>query len=98
MYLCVVLNGGRAYDKEFKVPVFLSANNLKPFITKELLENSTPIMFKDKNGVKSIGYRAELLPGVCNVFLDANDKEKLNQNQEHIADRFQNLEKRYRLH
>lgn len=79
--------GGRNYDREFKVPVFLSANNLKPFITTELLENSTPIIFKDVKGVKSIGYKAELLPSVCNVFLDANDKGKLTGNQEHIADR-----------
>ena len=79
--------GGRSYDREFKVPVFLSANNLKPFINNELLENSTPIMFKDLKGAKSIGYKAELLPSVCNVFLDADDRGDLNQNQEHIAER-----------
>src|SRR5260221_281763 len=32
--------GGRAYDEEFGLPVFLTANNLKPFITNELVENS----------------------------------------------------------
>lgn len=79
--------GGRNYDKEFKIPVFLSANNLKPFINNELLENSTPIIFKDKNGIKSIGYKAELLPSVCNVFLEAKDKNALSGNQEHIANR-----------
>lgn len=79
--------GGRGYDREFKVPVFLSANNLRPFIDNELLQNSKPIIFKDAKGAKSIGYKAELLPSVCNVFLDAHDKNALSENQLHIADR-----------
>lgn len=58
--------GGRAYDEEFKVPVFLTANNLKPFIPNELSENSSPVLFKHK-GTQYIGYRAELLPQVCGV-------------------------------
>jgi len=76
--------GGRAYDKEFKVPVFLTANNLKPFIPNELIENSEPIIFQHK-GRESIGYKAELLPQVCGVFLDADEAGVLNANQEHIA-------------
>lgn len=59
--------GGRAYDEEFKVPVFLTANNLKPFIPNELSENSSPVLFKHK-GTQYIGYRAELLPDVAPPF------------------------------
>ncbi|HDY89347.1 MAG TPA: hypothetical protein ENH82_14675 [bacterium] len=76
--------GGREYDDEFKTPVFLSANNLKPFIPKELLENSRPIIFK-LNGKNSIGYKAELLPQVCTVFMDADENGSLLPNQQHIA-------------
>ena len=79
--------GGRKYDMESQVPVFLTANNLKPFITSELLENSTPIEFIDPNGIKAIGYRAELLPSVCYVFIDALEANALKLNQLHIADR-----------
>jgi len=75
--------GGRAYDKEFKVPVFLTAKNLKPFIHKGLLENSTPIIFEHK-GNRSIGYKAELLPKVCGVFLDGDEAGALLPNQKHI--------------
>ena len=32
--------GGRAFDDEFKTPVFLIAKNLKPFIPSSLIENS----------------------------------------------------------
>src|SRR5690348_5228672 len=37
------VKGGRAWDREFQVPVFLTAENLKPLISKELEENSKTI-------------------------------------------------------
>jgi hypothetical protein len=43
--------GGRKYDEEFKTPIFLTAENLKPFIPKELLENSKPVPFRTKGGM-----------------------------------------------
>lgn len=79
--------GGRKYDAEFQTPVFLSANNLKPYISNELLENSKSIKFIDTNGIESIGYRAELLPSVCYVFLDAKEDNALKANQLHIAEK-----------
>lgn len=39
------LKGGREYDDEFKTPVFLTANNLKPFIFDKLIENSKRIFY-----------------------------------------------------
>lgn len=83
--------GGRQYDDEFKTPVFLSAENLKPFINEELIKNSTPIHFKDTKGVVSIGYNAELLPSVCWVFSDALDKRVLKSNQLHIGEQAKKL-------
>jgi hypothetical protein len=79
--------GGRKYDKEFQTPVFLTAKNLNPFITSELLENSTPIHFLDSKNNEIIGYKAELLPSVCYVFMDANEEGMLKTNQLHIAQR-----------
>ena len=76
--------GGRAYDDEFKMPVFLTANNLKPFIPDELIENSAPVFFKHK-GSEYIGYRAELLPQVCGVFIDADEAGVLTKTQKPIA-------------
>jgi hypothetical protein len=77
--------GGRAFDEGFQLPVFLTAQNLKPFIPKGLEGNSNPVHFRLK-GKMSIGYRAELLPLVCQVFLDARDERKLRPNQMRIAD------------
>lgn len=77
--------GGRAYDDEFKVPVFLTAANLRPFVSEDLLRNSEPIIFT-AGGIKVIGYRAELLPQVCEVFMDAQAAGVLQPNQLHIAE------------
>ena len=77
--------GGRQHDSEFQTPVFLSANNLNPFIPRELLENSVPVVF-EKGAQRIIGYKAEFLPKVCEVFLDARDAGKLRPNQLHIAE------------
>lgn len=76
--------GGRAYDDEFKLPVFLTANNIKPYIPEDLKENSAPIIFKHKN-TQFIGYKAELLPQVCGVFIDADEAGVLTAMQKHIA-------------
>lgn len=77
--------GGRKYDRESQLPVFLTAKNLNKFITNELIENSKPINFIDLNGTESIGYKAELLPSVCYVFMDAFEANALKTTQLHIA-------------
>jgi hypothetical protein len=78
--------GGRRYDEESKVPVFLTAENLKPFVTQELLDNSKAIPFRPLGGGGiAMGYRAELLTQVCNVFINAKFAGVLKANQEHIA-------------
>lgn len=76
--------GGRQYDEGFKTPVFLTATNLKPFISQELLDNSNPVVFR-VGGTNHIGYKAEVLPQICEVFLDAQDAGALRANQVHIA-------------
>lgn len=78
------VKGGRRFDSEFQTPVFLTADNLKPFFPSDLEVNSKPIFFT--YGVaEMIGYRAELLPDVCDIFADAERAGVLRKNQEHIA-------------
>jgi P63C domain len=79
--------GGRTYDEELGLPVFLTANNLKEYIGSEVTKNSNAFIFKDLKGLESIGYKAELLPSVCYVFIDANEAGALMRTQKHIADR-----------
>jgi P63C domain len=56
------------------LPSFLQADALKPFITEELLQSTTPITFKLRNGQVTAGYDAMLLPLSCEVYLNLRDK------------------------
>ena len=83
------VKGGEKYERpsggKFRVPVFLAAENLKPFVTMELIENSAPIHFHTQFG-PNWGIRAEVMPGVCQVYLDAMHAGVLLPNQKHIAE------------
>ena len=68
------------------LPVYLSANNLKPFISEELSLALKPILYVPKTGgALAHGLRAETLPKVCNVFLAARDVDGLHPSQFKIA-------------
>jgi len=72
-------------------PGFLSANNLTPFISEDLIRSWTPVPFrlsKGSGGYKgniAFGYQAKILPLVCHVFDDANIAGALAKSQAHIA-------------
>jgi hypothetical protein len=81
---------GVQIDGSFHLPIFLRAENLKAFVGLELAEASKPIVYRpliSSRGGKSYGYKAELLPQVCNVFLEAHDMRALRPNQLHIYER-----------
>lgn len=74
----------RGDDVDKRAP-FLVANNLQPFISDELREISEPIMFRAPGGSRSWGYRAEMLPMVCDVYLEARHADKLDAKQAPVA-------------
>jgi hypothetical protein len=55
------------------LPPFLQAEYLKPFISDDLRESTTPILFRNTKGGRAFGYSAELLPMVCEVYLKLRD-------------------------
>ena len=76
------------HDDLFKLPVFLQSQNLKPFISNELVTSSKPIQSQPATGGQvAIGYRATLLPQVCEVYLKAREAGRLRASQLHIAER-----------
>lgn len=75
---------GRKYAGT-KLPVFLEANNLKPFISDDLGSVLLPVVFQTDKGMKSEGYKAEILPAVCEIYLRAREEEALTAQQEVIA-------------
>lgn len=67
-------------------PPFLEANNLLPYITPELKVQLQRVQYRvgDEKQEKS-GYNAEILPRICNVYMDAEEDEVLTQNQKPAA-------------
>lgn len=77
---------GRAYyDSDVNLPAFLTAKNLKPFISKDLEVTSSQIEFLTVRGTRAFGYSAEMLPRVCDVYLQARDASALDKRQAHVA-------------
>ena len=71
------------------LPFFLQAEALQPFISDDLRMSTTPIFYRSKTGGRAVGYDAELLPKVCEVYLRFRDKclecgESIPENYKHI--------------
>ncbi|MFC1541407.1 P63C domain-containing protein [Candidatus Latescibacterota bacterium] len=75
---------GRGSSFEKMAP-FLDLQNLTPYIHKELVDSTNPIKFTTEKGNPAWGYRAEILPKVCEVYLKARDDDKLLKSQEKFA-------------
>jgi hypothetical protein len=75
----------RDEGEEERLPAILQGKSINPFISKELIEKSRPVQFKTESGVVASGYRAEILPMVCEVYLKARDAGVLPRNQQHVA-------------
>lgn len=73
-------------EGEEQLPAILQGKALKPFIDKELREKCRPIKFRTTDGSMASGYRAEVLPMVCEAYLRARDAEALPHNQRHVAE------------
>lgn len=65
----------------------LSALNLQPFINDELRHFAeNPIRYRQaSNGARSVGYNAEILPMVCEVYLEARTQKALTKNQRPVS-------------
>jgi len=68
-----------------QLPAALRGKAIQPFISDELRASSSILDFIPLNGGMARGFRAELLPRVCDVFLKAREADALPQNQQHIA-------------
>jgi hypothetical protein len=75
----------RAATRSLTVPPMLQGAAFGPFLTPEILEASQPIAFRAPNRKRANGYRAELLPQVCELYLKARDAGTLAPNQKPIA-------------
>ena len=82
------------------LPVFLRSKKLSPFITDELRTASAPIKFRlrgEKNEATALGFRAEILPLTCQVFIEAFNAGVLSNKQVHIAEKCRMLAKGFAI-
>lgn len=82
--------GKRTADQNgANMPSFVDANNLKPFneaVFSSGSNNSLEVVYRSKNGKATyIGYAAEILPKICEVYLRARDVGALTENQKPLA-------------
>lgn len=75
---------GRKYSGT-ELPVFLEAKNLKPFISEELSTVLSVVIFKTTRGMRSEGFKAKLLPMLCETYLRARDADALTPQQAGVA-------------
>ena len=74
------------------VPHFLAFKSLEPFINKHLGHmQSVTISYITEKGGLAHGIRAETIPKICEVWLDADDAIKLGIRQKQIAKRARTL-------
>jgi hypothetical protein len=80
---------GRPWKGSYKrtgLPSFLDAPNLIPLMTQELLDVLEPIQYISLATRKRVlGYRAELVPLVCDVYLSAREQGELHPSQRKTA-------------
>jgi hypothetical protein len=68
------------------MPSFIDANNLQPYISKGLKDViNSPIKYRSKTGRILDGYKAEILPLLCDVYLSARVDNTLMQKQQLLA-------------
>ncbi|MPZ22917.1 MAG: hypothetical protein GEU28_05120 [Dehalococcoidia bacterium] len=71
----------RAATRDLELPPMLQGAALEPYLTPEIREEARPIRFLTPSGNRANGYRAELLPAICNIILEAHDDNALAPGQ-----------------
>lgn len=67
-------------------PQFLAFKTLKPFVDRHLGDlQSITVEYRTKRGNIARGIKAEIIPKICDVWLDADEEAKLGPRQKKIA-------------
>lgn len=68
------------------IPHFLAFESLKPFVEKHLGDmQSIVVKYRTEKGSIAHGVRAEIIPKICEIWLDADEAIKLGKRQKLIA-------------
>ena len=77
---------GRSQQVTDGLPPFLATKSLRTLITQDIIEATVPVAFITSTGGKALGFKADLLPKVCDLFLEARNNGLLTAQQMTIAE------------
>jgi len=73
-------------DQSADVPHFLAFETLKPYVEKHLGDlQSIVVKYRTEKGSIAHGIKAEIIPKICEIWLDADEEIKLGKRQKQIA-------------
>jgi len=73
-------------DAAADIPQFLSFKSLKPYVDKHLGDlQSVTVSYRTERGNIARGVKAEIIPKICDVWLDADEHGNLGARQKQIA-------------
>lgn len=84
-FMRAIGRGFRSGEASDDLPPFLSSQSIRPYLTADIIEAAKPVTFTLPRGGRAKGYRAELLPTVCELYLRARQDGALPYNQERVA-------------
>lgn len=73
--------GSGDFDPFEKGSPLFDSDNLKPLVSNELSVSTKPVQFRQPTGQRAWGYKAEILPQICDVYLRARENGVLRKNQ-----------------
>jgi hypothetical protein len=86
MYYSGWVAKNRPTNQSADMPHFLAFKSLTPFIDKHLGDlQSIVVKYKTQKGFLAHGIKAEIIPKICEIWLDAAENGKLGTRQEKIA-------------
>lgn len=84
--------GGDKKNGAPELPRFLQAANINSFISDDLMSAITPMQYAPQHGGRTAyGYKGEILPEICSIYMDARKAKVLKKNQILIADKCESL-------
>lgn len=72
-------------EVDSQLPPILQGKAIRPFIPDDVIERAQPVSFRMPSGGRANGYRAEMLPVFCEIYLAAREAGALPANQRRIA-------------
>jgi hypothetical protein len=88
MYYSGWVARNRPEGQSADVPHFLSFKTLNPYISKHLGDlQSIVVKYKTLKGTVAHGIKAEIIPKICEIWLDADENGKLPPRQKKIAEK-----------